>query len=51
MASERVTPFFEAHASIAEIVSRGARVVRSGSLPVAGLPRLLGSTFIDFIIN
>src|SRR5665213_1653857 len=50
-AADREIPFFEAQSSIAWMTATGARTVRRGSLPVAGRPRLLGCTFIDFFMK
>jgi hypothetical protein len=42
---------FSAHLTIEARISGEARNPISGSLPVAGLPLFLGSTFIDFVIK
>jgi hypothetical protein len=51
MASEREpSALFAAHPSIDFIKEGGMRALTRGSLPVAGLPLLLGLTAIDLAI-
>jgi hypothetical protein len=53
MASDRLglSDWFSAHRTTDARIVGEARNPISGSFPVAGLPRLLGSTFIDFAIK
>jgi hypothetical protein len=51
MASERVTDSAAPQASIDVTRLDGTRAEINGSFPVAGRPRFLGCTFIDFFIS
>ena len=46
MAADRVIARSAAHASTRLISSRGSRIARTGSRPVAGLPLFFGNTFL-----
>lgn len=46
MAADRVIARSAAHASIRLTRSRGRRIARTGSRPVAGLPLFFGNTFL-----
>jgi hypothetical protein len=50
MASERVAEFSSAHFSMRPIRSSAMRTPYNGSVPVAGRPRVLRLTDIDFAI-
>ncbi|WP_334362563.1 hypothetical protein [Bradyrhizobium sp. AZCC 1578] len=48
--SDGLSGWSSAHLTTEARITGDARKPISGSFPVAGLPRLLGSTFIDFAI-